>query len=448
VRRIVAVGCLAAALALVASIVLRGDDGHRYSFVFENGSQLVPGNHVMIGGLPAGSVESISRTDENLAKVEVKLDQELHEGTTAVVRWTSLSGIANRYVSVEPGPNSEPKLEEGATLGLTATTTPVELDQLLNALNPRAQRGLSDFIQGSATVYGGKGERANETYRYFAPALDNTNRFLAELNADQRAFEQFIVSSSKLVTAVSARADELSSSISNSRTAFASVADESESLDRALQTLPLAFRQSNTTFSNLRDALDDVDPLVATAKPATRGLESFSRDLRPTVKRSVPVFEDLSLIVRRPRPANDAAELLRTMPKVRARADSAFARSEQAIADFQPTLDVWRAYSPDFMSAISKLGQITGYYDANGHYLRAEPTGLNIFSWDSGSGQLLPITPSDQYADYGTPAPVARCPGAATQPAPDNSNPFVGPTWPESGLDSSDCDPAATPPGP
>ena len=34
----------------------------------------------------------------------ITVDEPLHEGTTAIVRATSLSGIANRYVSLAPGP--------------------------------------------------------------------------------------------------------------------------------------------------------------------------------------------------------------------------------------------------------------------------------------------------------------------------------------------------------
>ena len=38
----------------------------------------------------------------------------------------------------------------------------------------------------------------------------------------------------------------------------------------------------------------------------------------------------------------------------------------------------------------------------------------------------------------------SRCPGGATQPAPDGSNPWVS----DASVDSSECDPADVPPGP
>ena len=61
-----------------------------------------------------GSVESISLTKNNQAAVKVSVQEPyapLHEGTQAVVRLTSLSGIANRYVGLTPGPSTAAKIE-------------------------------------------------------------------------------------------------------------------------------------------------------------------------------------------------------------------------------------------------------------------------------------------------------------------------------------------------
>ena len=120
-------------MIVLGVILFGGDSGHKYNLLFQNAGQLVPDNQVLIGGQPVGSVESIELTDDNLAEVKISVEQELHEGSTAVVRATSLSGVANHYVSIEPGPNDNPPLEDGATLGLSETTTPVDLDLLFNS---------------------------------------------------------------------------------------------------------------------------------------------------------------------------------------------------------------------------------------------------------------------------------------------------------------------------
>ncbi len=175
------IAALAVAVIVLAVVFFSGSSGHKYTLVFQNAGQLVPDNQVLIGGSPAGTVESIGLTDDNLAEVHVEVDQELHEGTTAAIRATSLSGVANHYVSISPGPNSNPALDDGAELGLASTTTPVDIDQFFNTFPPRVRQGLGDFIRGNAATYSGQGEERPTTPtntsapRSTAPAPSPTN---------------------------------------------------------------------------------------------------------------------------------------------------------------------------------------------------------------------------------------------------------------------------------
>jgi phospholipid/cholesterol/gamma-HCH transport system substrate-binding protein len=439
---------LAIVVIALAVVLFGGDGGHKYKLVFQNAAQLVPDNQVLVGGQPVGSVESIGLTDDNLAQIEISVEQELHEGSTAVIRATSLSGVANHYISISPGPNSSPALEDGATLGLGSTTTEVDLDQFLNTFPTPVRRALGQFVRGNAEQFRNRGEDANRAFKFFGPALNRTTAFVGELNADQNLLERFIVSSSKLSTAVAQRGNELSSAISNASTAFGAIASQNEALDQTLRLLPPFMRQSNTTFVNLRAALDDLDPLVETAKPATKNLAPFLSELRPVLSKAVPVFKNLRLSTSRPGFANDTAEALGFLPAVQERAAKAFPHAEQGIEAFQPTLNFARAYTPDIFNGFGKLGQLTGYYDGNGHYARAQLM-LNLFKRNSSSGELEPITPSEQYDTFGSSADVRRpCPGGGTQSAGDGSNPFTEPPFAGSGVNpSSDCDPADAPPG-
>jgi phospholipid/cholesterol/gamma-HCH transport system substrate-binding protein len=441
------IAALSVAVIVLAIVLFTGNGGYKYTFVFQNAAQLVPDNQVLIGGSPVGSVASIDLSDDNLAEVHVEVEQELHEGTTATVRATSLSGVANHYVSVSPGPNSSPALDDGAEVGLGSTTTPIDIDQFFNTFPPSVRRGLSEFFKGNSAIYAGQGKAANDAYKYFGPALNRTDAFVKELNADQRLLAQFIASSAKLSTTVAARGEQLSSAIANANTAFSSIASENVALDQTLRRLPPVMRQANTTFVNLRAALDDLDPLVDTAKPATKNLAPFLAELRPVLSKFVPFMRNLRLTVARPGKANDVAELLTVLPTVQERASSAFPHSEEAIAAFQPNLNFARAYTPDIFNALGKFGTAAGYYDGNGHYVRASVSAQNLFKYNEGT--LEPITKAQQYDAFGTSAAVhRRCPGGATQKAADGSNPFVDPPWSGSSVDLSQCNPADAPPGP
>ncbi len=218
--RIAAIGALLVVVIVLAIVLFTGGGGHKYTLLFQNAGQLVPDNQVMIGGSPVGTVSNIELSPSNLAEIEIEVEQELHEGTTAVIRATSLSGVANHYVSISPGPNSSPALEEGAELGLSSTTTPVDIDQLFNSFPPKVREGLQNFIKGNAQIYAGRGKEANESYKYFGTALNRATNFASELNADEQLLSKFLVSSSNLTSAVAGRGAQLSSAITNANTAF------------------------------------------------------------------------------------------------------------------------------------------------------------------------------------------------------------------------------------
>jgi phospholipid/cholesterol/gamma-HCH transport system substrate-binding protein len=448
--RIAALGALLAAIALVLIVFLGGDSGYSYRLYFETGGQLVPGNQVQVGGHPIGTVEEIELTDDWQAEVSISVDEELHEGTSAVIRTTSLSGIANRYISVTPGPDNAPALDDEDVITAQDTTAPVDLDQLFDTFRPKERRALRNVIQGFATSYTGRGKEANETYKYLNPGLSTTQRLLAELTRDQQVFTRFLVDGSRVVNAIAERRNDLSALTSNANQALGAIARENQAFDRTLVALPPTLRQANTTFVNLRAALDDLDPLVETSKPATRDLAPFLRDLRPVARGAVPVLRDLRLTVLRRGRANDLTDTLRDLPTVRDRARKDLPRASQALEDSLPVFQFARPYAPDVLGLVSRLGQATAYYDANGHYARAYPV-ANIFS--NTAGALAPQSPAQQY-DFFDSNPLGRgtfvrCPGGATQPI-GGSNPFTdNGNLLSGGQDPNPkCDPADVPPGP
>jgi phospholipid/cholesterol/gamma-HCH transport system substrate-binding protein len=357
-----------------------------------------------------------------------------------VIRATSLSGVANHYVSITPGPNNAPELRDGATLTGANTTTPVDLDQLFDTFTGPARKSLRQLIQGFNQIYVGKTRQANLTYKYFFPSLSSTDRVLREVNRDEGVFTRFIVNSARVLTAVSERNTQLSGLISNSNRALGAIASQNSAFDRTLAVLPGTLRQANTTFVNLRAALDDLDPLINTSKVATRNLDPFLRRLDPVLHRAVPVFADLRKVVSLPGPYNDLAESIKALPKLEPKARVAFPAAVNASNASLPVIRFARPYSPDIFGGFTALGQVTAYYDANGHFARVQPSNADFFR--NVAGTLEPIPPSQQYDDLQYKI-FRRCPGGATQPIP-GSNPFTD----GGNLGPGDCDTSDVPPGP
>jgi phospholipid/cholesterol/gamma-HCH transport system substrate-binding protein len=442
--RIAAVGGIVAAAILVGLLMLSGSDKYNVKATFQTAGQLVNGNEVQVGGKPIGEVTSIELTDSGQAEVEMEVDSEfepLHEGTRATVRVGSLSGIAGRYVSLTPGPNDASEIEDGGQIDADDTTTPVDLDQLFNTLDPKTRKGLQQIVQGGATQYDGRAQEANEAAKYFNPALSTSSRLVNELIRDDKRFESFVVDTATVVGAIAERRDDLADLVSNANATTRAIGDENAALARALGLLPPTLRKANTTFVNLRAALGDLDVLVAESKPATKDLAPFFRALRPLVADAEPTIRDLRFLIKKSGPGNDLIDLTRKQPRLARLASVAFPRSIRALQKSQPVIEYIRPYTPDLAGWLTKFGQGASNYDAHGHFARIQPM-FNPFSLTSTpllGDVLVPVQDATRLQGLET-AQSFRCPGGATQPPPDGSAPWVD--------ESADCDPDTVPPGP
>jgi phospholipid/cholesterol/gamma-HCH transport system substrate-binding protein len=446
IARGVALAALALAIVLVAVLLLRGNGTHQYDLVFQNAGQLVKDDDVQVGGRRIGSIRKITLTDDNRARVRVEVQEPyapLREGTQAVIRLTSLSGIANRYIALTPAPNSAKKLDDGATLAAGSTTDVVDLDQVFNALNPEARKDLQGVIQGFATQYEGRSKEAGESAEYFNPFLSTSRRLVNELTEDEGALTDFIVNSSRAVTAVAERRDDLADLVGNTNATARAIGQENVALGRALGLLPTTLRRANTTFVNLRATLDDLDVLVAESKPATRRLAPFLRELRPLVADSRPTIRDLRRLVTRRGSDNDLLDATRKLPGLQRVASPTFAHSRQALQKSQPVLEFIRPYIPELVGWFRDFGVGAANYDANGHYARIQPifNAFQVAEVPGNPAQLVPIPVSQRLAGLQT-GMLRRCPGSASQQPPDRSAPYL-----DSG-GNLDCDPTLVPAGP
>jgi phospholipid/cholesterol/gamma-HCH transport system substrate-binding protein len=436
-----AAGALLVVAVVAAVLLLRGGDLTEYQLNFQNAGQLVKGDDVQIGGRRVGNVKEIKLTNDNQARVTIELEEDfapLHAGTTAIIRATSLSGIANRYIALTPGADNKPKLDDGAELTAASTTAPVDLDQLFNTLDAPTRKALQNVIQGSSTWYDNAGADANRGAKFFNPALSTSSTLINELVGDQKAFTDLVVNSSKVVSAIAERRDDLSKLVTNANTTTGAIAAENQALEQALGLLPGTLRQANTTFVDLRSTLDDLDVLVAESKPATKDLAPFFAQLRPLVNDARPTIRDLRQLIRRPGSNNDLIELLSKAPRLQKVAQPAFANSITALRKTTPVLDFIRPYAPELAGWIRDFGQTTANYDANGHFARVQPI-FNAFNLNN--NVLVPSTASAR--PYGLiTKQFKRCPGAASQPAADGSAPFRDTD------NDVDCDPSQVIPGP
>ena len=441
-----------AAVAVAVVLLSNGSGERHYTLHFQNAAQLVKGNLVQVSGRPVGDVREITLTDDGQAKVDIRINEDayaLREGTRAVVRASSLSGIANRYIDLQLPPGTARKIPDGGTIPQRYTTTAVDLDEIFNVFDPDTREGLVKVVRGFATSYAGKTKQTNAAIVYLNPSLAATSRLFRELTYDKPELRKFVTRSADLVGHIRERRNDLAGLITNLNATTAAIGAQRDSLAEAIQRLPDFMRRSNSTFVNLRQTLDDLEPLVDESKPVARELRPFLAELRPLARNARPTIRDLSNLVRRGGRNNDLTELTRTNVPVRDIAlgpvnrngemrEGAFPASTRALADATPQLAFARPYAPDVVGWFNDFSQ-TGFYDANGSVGRVA-LHVSAFTMDpTGSPQFPPLAPNEVASSFLNTAALhqnRRCPGSLERPR-DGSNP----------IKTEICDPSQLPPG-
>src|SRR3954454_25339798 len=427
VGRIVALAAVVVgAVAIVVVLARGGGTDYTIHARFQTASQIVKGNLVQVAGTQIGKDKDIALTDNGQADLKVHIDKSgwapLHQGTHATVRQASLSGVANRYVDLDLGPNSNPALDEGSTISSDQTTSTVDLDQLFNTLDPKTRKELGGVVRGFGDQYKGQGEAANKGWLYLNPSLAASSRLFNELDRDTPTLERFIVSSSDLVTTLAAKRDDLSGVVTNLNRTFGAIGSRKEALARALTLLPPFMRRANSTFVNLRATLDDLKPLVDDSKPVAPKLRRLLAELRPLTRDARPTLRDLNRLIRTKGANNDLIEATQSAVAVRdigvgpvqrngKERQGALPASAAALKESVPELGYARPYAGDLTGWFDDFAH-SGVYDALGGESRAA---AHVNAFISANGVLQPVPPDlrgNVFSATASQNQRNRCPGA------------------------------------
>jgi phospholipid/cholesterol/gamma-HCH transport system substrate-binding protein len=137
------------------------------------------------------------------------------------------------------------------------------------------------------------------------------------------------------------------------------------------------------------------------------------RELVPTSRQARPVITQLNTLL----PPLERG--LRGLPATRAVAVPALRSTVRTLIALLPIVDGLRPYTPEIVNGVvSGLGaRATGYFDANGHFARIQVN--QAPNATAGSGNV-----PDGVGGFETHQGF-RCPGGATEPADDQSNPYI-----------------------
>ena len=401
-RRIalIAVG-LIAAMTLVATGAWGDDDNDGGDYLvrayFDNAGFVVNGEEVRIAGAAVGSVQDVDVSrpgeavnedgseDPGKAVIVLKIDdggfQDFLTDASCLIRPQSLLG--EKYVECEPtqkrAPGSEPPppLEQipdgdiGAgqyRLPLQNNGKQIDLDLINNITRQPEQERFRLIINDLGAGLAARGEDLEEVIRRANPALEETDKVLAQLAAQNKQLAQLAVDSDTILGPLSREREHLAGFIRNATTAGEASAERRDDIVLGFQRFPAALDQLEQTMVELQRFADAAEPVAVNLRAAAPGFTGATEALQPFSKAGTGALLSLGRATEAAGPDLAASDdVIRDLGKLGKKSTPGNKALNKLLKTFRKTNGI-----KSLMDFLLNTSNTFNGFDQFGHYLRAQ----------------------------------------------------------------------------
>lgn len=221
---------------------------------------------VRIGGELAGQVLGTDVVDHE-ARIKLQLAAKykpLLSDSRIDIRLRSAVGI--RFVQLIPGRHGTP-LPNGATLPDSQTSTPVNLDQVLDTFNAPTRVGTQDFVGELGQGLAGQGENVNQTLQQAPGVLAQLGSVSAAINARPQAMRNLITGSQGAAAAIDPVRSDLANGFQPEHDALRPFVVQRAGLDSTLDQAPPTLSTVNSDLPTVHALVTQVQGLAQAAIP-------------------------------------------------------------------------------------------------------------------------------------------------------------------------------------
>jgi virulence factor Mce-like protein len=392
VRRLLTT-CLLVAVAGAAVFALTGAGGDgpkkpTYTVVLDNAFGLVAGADVKVAGVRAGRIKGFEiqpKTHKALVEFEITKDGfgSLRKDVFCESRPQSL--IGEYFIDCRPGTSSE-KLAPGATIPVEQTASTIPLDLVNNILRRPYRERLAIILDELGVGVAGRAQDINEVIRRASPALRETNKVLAKLDAQNKTLTQLITDADTVIGDLAGNKRDVGRWVVETKETAQASAERRADIAAGLQRLPTFLRELRPTMAALGGAADAQTPALRNLNASAAELTTFLENLKPLSESTQVNMRSLAEASRKGRPAARAARpVLQELASATAKAPEL--ANNSAIV-FEHLNDRKHAVEPDPRSPGGKgytgleavlqwlfdQSQAINIYDKNGYILK-----VNLF---------------------------------------------------------------------
>jgi ABC-type transporter Mla subunit MlaD len=247
-------------------------------------SALQAKNQVRIAGTRVGLIESLTphqdpATGRLTAIADLKLEKSvepLPADTKVVVQ--SVSSIGLKYLELEKG-TSRQTLKPGATIPITQTREPVDINELFNMFDEKTRTAIQHNTIEFGNGLAGRGLGLNETIATLRPLVTNAIPVLHNLAAPKTGLGELFAALDRPAAETAPVAQENAEFFSNLDTFFKAFAGAAPSLERTIEGGPAALEQATHSLPYEAPFVEKSAEFMRLLRPSASALRSAARPL-------------------------------------------------------------------------------------------------------------------------------------------------------------------------
>jgi virulence factor Mce-like protein len=262
--------CLGALAYLALNVGLRapGQSGYLLNAVFQDGSGLVAQDEVRVSGVKVGTVASVGASSDGHTLVAMELDPShpLRSDVRAVIRPKSLLGTT--FVELIRTPASaSPYLASGSTIPMARTGQSVQIDDVLNNLDPQTRQAMADSFQQLGVALDGRSGDVNTSLSNVDQVTANLRPLAQVGSRRQEELARILVDLDTIMQALADEQDSLGRVVDSGNTVFTGIAQRDQDLAGAIQNANGFLGSLDTAFSTA--GVTQADRASLAAAPGT-----------------------------------------------------------------------------------------------------------------------------------------------------------------------------------
>jgi phospholipid/cholesterol/gamma-HCH transport system substrate-binding protein len=255
-----------------------------------NAQAVIPGQGqtVRVAGVKIGDIGQV-QLEDGKAVVDLDIDHEykglVRQDATALLR--PKTGLKDMFIEVDPG-NGRP-LPEGGRIQAANTSSDINPDEILSALDSDTRDYLKLLIGGLGKGLKGHGEDLRQTLLRLEPLHRDLAKVNVAIATRRRDLKSLIHDYGSLITELSGKDEQLTRLVGASNQVFSATAAESGNIKEAVRRLPGSLRQTQRTLVKVNAFGQRLGPALEALRPPFRRLDETNAAVRPFVREAEPI---------------------------------------------------------------------------------------------------------------------------------------------------------------